>query len=67
MEWVVAHLAEIGLAIMVLDRIAAATPEDLRILHIPIGKWDNQVVDFIKFVVKSITGGNGKNHGRMQG
>ena len=54
--WMVAHAAEIGFGLLLADRIVAATPPDLVIWKIPIGKWDNQLVDGAKWAVKTILG-----------
>jgi len=59
MNWLLAHWAEITLAIMVAERIAKETPESLKIFGIPIGKYDNQIVDSVKNILKGITGKGG--------
>lgn len=44
MEWILAHWAEIGLAIMVIDKIVAATP----------CKWDDMIFTAFKEAIKTV-------------
>jgi hypothetical protein len=54
MEWILEHWAEILLAAGVLERIAKETPEDFKLFGIPIGKYDNQVSDFIGAILRAL-------------
>jgi len=60
MNWILSNLSEIGLAIMIMDRIATATPPTLVIAGIPIGKYDDQVVGVFKSIFKLFINRNGK-------
>lgn len=50
MEWILAHLSEIALGILVADKIVAKTP----------CKWDDLIVTSIKEVLGVVTGGKKK-------
>ena len=54
MNWIIAHYADIGLWLFIAQTIASATPPNLVVLGIPIGKVDNQIVDAIKAIFKAI-------------
>ncbi len=54
MEWLIAHAAEIVAITLIADRVAAATPETFKLFGIPVGKWDNQLVDLLKFVTGAV-------------
>lgn len=56
MEWIIAHYAEIIAGLLLADRVAAATPETFRLFGIPIGKWDNQLVDGVRFLLSALLG-----------
>ncbi len=61
MNWVLNHYDQIGFWLFVLEKLASATPENLVICKVPIGKWDNQIVKGIKAVFKAVflKGGKG--------
>lgn len=50
MEWIFSHLAEILLGLMIADKIAIATPPDLVIFKIPIGRYDDKIVKCLKSI-----------------
>ncbi len=54
MEWIIRYYDTIGFWVFVLDQIATATPEDMVICKLPIGRWDNMVVKGIKGMFKAI-------------
>ena len=56
MTWIIAHWAEVGFAMMVLDRIATATPPDLKVWGVPIGKYDDQVEKVLKGSLSIVPG-----------
>lgn len=53
-EWIVTNklliLSLVLNFIAILDRFATATPEDYKLFKIPIGKYDDEIVKFLKFV-----------------
>lgn len=48
-------IANIALCIIVLDKIAKATPPDFKIWKLQIGKYDDAVVDLLKDIFSIIT------------
>lgn len=53
-EWIIDHTAEIILVVGMLERFAKETPEDFTFFGIPIGKYDNQVSDFVKMILRAV-------------
>lgn len=54
MEWIIEHAAEILLIAGIFERLAKETPEDFTLFGLKIGKYDNQISDFVKMLIKSI-------------
>ncbi len=54
MEWIIEHYSDIGFWLFIAQTIASATPPNLVILGIPIGKVDNQIVGAIKAIFKGL-------------
>ena len=57
MDWIFAHYQDIAFGLLVADKIASLTPPSLVICKIPIGRWDNQIVDGLKNVFKAVLSG----------
>ena len=47
-SWIMNHPAETGLILMALERVTKETPKTWKPFGIPVGEYDNQVVDWIK-------------------
>ncbi|KKL76027.1 hypothetical protein LCGC14_2048940, partial [marine sediment metagenome] len=43
MKWFLANYETIVFWVFVAEKLASATPENLVICKVPIGKWDNQI------------------------
>lgn len=54
MGWLLKHVAEILLIAGIFERLAKETPEDFILFGLKIGKYDNQLSDFVKMLIKSI-------------
>ena len=54
MEWILKHWSEILLAAGVLERLAKETPDDFVLFGLPIGKYDNQLSDFVGAVLRAL-------------
>jgi len=59
MEWIINHWAEILVIIGIAERFSKETKPDFKIFGIPIGKYDDQVVNVIKMIIRAIVP-NGK-------
>ena len=54
MKWIISNAAEIAIVVGFLERLAKEIPEDFKLFGIPIGKYDNQIVEFIGYVYRAI-------------
>lgn len=53
MDWILNHWAEILVIAGFLERFAKETKEDFVLFGLKIGKYDNQISDFIKAIIRA--------------
>ena len=60
MEWIATNWLYILTALYFADKVAKATPPDFKVWKIPVGKWDDAVVDSIKELFGWLKSGKSK-------